>query len=168
VNPSGGVGGRLAVAGIGATLLGTAITMRGLPLPNPVFFGMLALAAVLIGPAILVLIKRGAGSLSLPAREHPAPRRLLVADECRRVAAQLWALMHSRRRWRRMWQRSVIEHYRNDYRDWALRVFDDAAALGALSPTARELLDGRDVTQLGALPSLFEQAADNLEHETKK
>lgn len=179
----------LALLGVGATVVTFDLAVRPIQL-SPLLFWLVAGAGVaLMLPSLTLPVlrwrtttasRRRDGGRRKDSRSRPASRLRLAATECRRAGDETARLMGDaddaiaasrgpfvRLSSARRLRLQTLTIYRNDYRSWVTDVFDEAAALGAVSPSARALLQGRDVFQLRALPKLFYDAAANLEDQAR-
>jgi hypothetical protein len=82
---------------------------------------------------------------------------LECARERPRQGGMLWKLRD------RAWRDAVETRYRDEFRSWALRVFEAAVALGVVSPHSRPLVQAPAATQLEAVCELFRDIEHQLQ-----
>jgi hypothetical protein len=154
----------VALLGLAATLAGIALAIRPVRASTAVFWGVLAMAAVL---ACL-----GFGCLKRKDRSKDRSRRTLLARECRQIAAALADLLSAASKRpngtrfgtgteRR--EATTLGRYERDLRGWVTQVFDQAVEAGAILPACRPLLQAESVFQLETLRTRFRDAAEALE-----
>jgi hypothetical protein len=86
----------------------------------------------------------------------------VLAIECARARPRHGARIRSAGR-EDEWRAATCARYRDEFRAWALQVFDDAMALGAASPSSRALVQAPAATQLTTVRDLFGEIAQWLE-----
>lgn len=163
----------LACIGIGATVVTFDVVVGRVRIPLWLVWGSgIAGVLMILLPAVLWLVAPRHRVFS--GRDGPSPQ--LRARECRRAQRQLqrflaeeslpWSNDSSTapgwRRRREQRARAILIRYHSKLHPWLVQVLDDAIELGAAAPSARHLLDARDVEQLTALPELFREAAEEL------
>lgn len=162
-------GGEHAVAllSLFAGILGVALALRQLGASMPVLWVVVGLAFVI--PAAM-------GNFSIPRFMRRGPDPVLVASACRRVASAIDGLWMERRDWtpqpgapastaKHQWRLETERLYDEGLRPWAIEVFEEAVACGALTASSRSLVQNPPPTQLHKLGDLFREAADILEGE---
>lgn len=163
-------GAELAAVGSGVSVATLAISMA-FPNAPPGLVGALVLVAlVLMAPVARKLSWRQAGvAVELDVE--------VELRECRRLQAALEELVRSRlaislhggwhpfrrRDAHEIWRDETERRYREDFRTWAIRVFDRLETLEVVSPTSRPSVEDPSAAEIGHLPRLFENAARRLE-----
>jgi hypothetical protein len=171
--PRGGPPGRaLAWIAAGITVLGLAFAVHPVHASRTVFLCVLAGGAAAIVTGSVVSLRELAVSRRTK-RAAAAERRRLLAFDCRslRDALAEFALECGRLRPPRLLgtgreedsRSSTCARYRNEFRAWALKVFDEAVLVGAVSTNSRTLVQEPAATQLTALRDLFGDIALGLE-----
>jgi hypothetical protein len=155
----------VALASLCASILGIAFALHQREASSLVFWMVIGLAA---------LIPMAIGNFQLPRFIRRAPDPDLVATACRQLANSIDALWAERRDWmprhagqrgggNREWVIETKRLYDEGLKSWAIEVFGDAVACGALAASSRPLVESPPSTQLDKLGDLFREAADLLE-----
>lgn len=161
------VGGEQAIAlcSLFLGVLGVAFSIRQPEASSLIFWAVIAVAFVL--PAAM-------SNFSLARLIRRGPDPVLVASACRQVANAIDSLWMERRDWapgpgaqpggsRHEWANETKRLYDEGLRPWAIEVFDEAVACGALAASSRSLVKSPPVAQLHKLGDLFREAAETLE-----
>lgn len=168
----------LSFFGFGLTLLTFDWTLRSTVFAWPI----VALAGLCATPFLwycgcFAKTFLGLGELDSPPSgdRDSSRRRALAARQCRRVSAALDALIagedislgaamgggtHNRASARS--QAGVLSEYQVSLRPWVEMVFEEAYGFGAIPPSATELVEGRNISQLRSLSSVFREAEEEL------
>jgi hypothetical protein len=172
----------IAIVGVGLTLMALGLPLGVVDLSREASLTVVIVGGLLVTP-ILVFPTRLAqwwtgGRRRRAGKDGGGPDPSLTAAECRRVSRAIGELVDSattepalgvaglltragtRSQAR---EREAVAAYQRDFREWAQRVFQDAAALGAVSTSAQSPVEGRSFTQLALLPEIFASAAGHLD-----
>lgn len=162
----------LAWIGTGATMVALAFTVRPVHVSAWVFWVVVAAGIVAVASGCFRLVRlwltRAPGDAQSPCGR--------TATECRRVQEALSAFADERSRERPraglftanaqrldVWRDETVAQYRNELRSWATGVFAEAVACGAVSDSARPLVEAPSAAQISTLRDLFRDAAEELE-----
>jgi hypothetical protein len=161
-----------SLLGLGATVVACAFTIRPVHASRPVFWSLVGVGALIVLAGLVSGVRVASHRLHMDAG---GKRRQLLALECRRLHASLNEFIEScrvRRRGRRWWSGSfsteewrtdTTARYAEDFREWALQVFDEAVACGAALSSSMPLVQSPAPSQLSAVCKLFADAAEALE-----
>lgn len=166
----------VGLVGLGGTLVGLAFTLRPVSAAPAVFWGVVAVGGALCLMAFVdPFIRFRRRQTPLDQGRHPSEQER-AARECRRLASALNAFVRLRAlerprvsRYRRRsaeaaWEIETARRYQLEYRAWARRVFDEALDLGAVSASARALIEDPGANQIADIGELFSDLAGALEN----
>jgi hypothetical protein len=171
----------LSAFGFGLGLLAIAWNLGSTPFVWPLAgLALACMAPLLWYVCYFVKTFLGFGELGLAASEERVSGRLRAraARRCLRAAATIDALiagedvssrwiagggMRSRSSSRPLsWVQATLSDYQTTHRPWIEDVFDEADGFGVIAPSDVELLEGRGISQLRSLSSVFRDAAAEL------
>jgi hypothetical protein len=150
--------------GIAIGLVAVAASLKPFHVSSAVFWSVFGLGGVSLVAAAVLELRR-----LLPAttrRQLVKPNHPL-ASECRRVSAATAGIQagldHESIDADDQKARAAARNYRENYSVWALRVFDSAAAAGAIDDCSRSLIEAPTAAQLHIVRDVFRDAALGLE-----
>jgi hypothetical protein len=166
----------LTWVGTGIALLALAFTVHPVAAPSWTFWLVVGMGAAAAGvgctPLSVAVLRRLTRS---PRDTATSTHRAHVGTECWRVWLALGAFIEERDRQRPRgmfgagaervdrWAEETAARYRSELRQWVRLVYAEALAFGAVSESARLLVEAPSAAQLGALRDVFHDAAERLE-----
>lgn len=165
----------LAWSGFGAAALALAFAVHPVHASRTVFWMVVTVGAIAIALGCGVLI-RGILPHQRFSGRGGARQRQLLAAECHRLHDALATFIAERNRVRPRkvlrvldtsrvedWRADTVRLYGDEFRDWALRVFDEVVASEVVLASPRRLVQAPAPNQLDAVRDLFRDAAHTLE-----
>lgn len=151
----------LGLIGVAASLAGVTISLDEIHASHEVVWSVAGGAALCLASGLAIFARRA----RRPPGPKPNPR---LAAECRRLAKALATFIDELSNTglampaggpSDAWQMEARRRYREEFEDWATRVFSAAVEAGAIVDCSRNLVETPAPTQLHVLRDLFLEAA---------